>query len=193
MVRLRARDRSTAATAAALLDRELGAGLYTAEGLLRDAADPTAGVWVADGTTVAGATLSRLLVPADAAYYERFGPQATGIFGGTVGSFEALAVEPAARRRGLGSQLTAVSLDWMREQGCDTAIAVSWRSGRPGSSVGLFRRLGFREGPTVERFYHAESVRDGWVCPVCRGPCVCPATLFTLALAAWGGSRQVRR
>lgn len=192
-MRLRAGDHSTAARAAALLDRELGAGLYTAESLRNDAADPTAGVWVSDRTTVAGATLSRLLVPADAGYYERFGPEATGLFGATVGSFEALAVEPAARRRGLGSRLTAVSLDWMREQGCDAAITVSWRSGRPDSSVGLFRRLGFREGPTVERFYHAASVRDGWLCPVCRCPCVCPATLFTLVLAPAGGRRQIRR
>jgi hypothetical protein len=70
----------------------------------------------------------------------------------------------------------------MRERGCTSAVTLSWRSGREGSSAGLFRRLGMREGPTVERFYYDESVRDGWTCPVCGGPCTCAATLFTLAL-----------
>jgi hypothetical protein len=59
---------------------------------------------------------------------------------------------------------------------------VSWRSRRDGSSAGLFRRLGMTEGPTVERFYLEESLRDGWACPVCGCPCTCSATLFTLPL-----------
>jgi GNAT superfamily N-acetyltransferase len=179
---LAAGDRATAAAAAVLLNRELGDGLYRPEWLLEDAADPSAGVWVAGAPVPAGAAVARLLAPGDADYYSAFGPAALDVFAGVVGSFEAFAVEPASRRHGLGTRLATVSLDWMRERGCTSAVTLSWRSSREDSSAGLFRRLGMREGPTVERFYHDESLRNGWSCPVCRGPCSCSATLFTAAL-----------
>jgi hypothetical protein len=82
----------------------------------------------------------------------------------------------------VGGLLATACLDWMRSVGAEAVITVSWRSGREDSSARIFHRLGFREGRTVERFYLEESQRGGWTCPVCRGPCVCAATLFTLAL-----------
>ena len=180
IARLAPGESRRAAAIAALLHRELGEALYQPAGLLRDAADPTALVLVTDDGE--GAAVSRLLVPEDAGYYERFGPDATSLFAGTVGSFEALAVEPAQRRRGIGAALTEASVDWMRDQGCDAAVTIAWLSGRPGSSASLFRRLGFREGRSVERFYWEESRRDGWACPVCGGPCTCSATFFARVL-----------
>jgi GNAT superfamily N-acetyltransferase len=179
---LDAGDRATAAAATALLNRELGDGLYRPEWLLEDAADPSAGVWVAGAQVPAGAAVARLLASADAEYYRAFGPAALDLFAGRVGSFEAFAVEPDCRGHGLGTRLATAGLDWMRGRGCTSAVTLSWRSGRDGSSEGIFRLLGMREGPTVERFYHDESLRNGWTCPVCRGPCSCSATLFTLAL-----------
>jgi GNAT superfamily N-acetyltransferase len=179
---LEAGDRATADAAAALLNRELGDGLYRPEWLLEDAADPSAGVWVAGAPAPEGAAVARLLASTDAGYYRAFGPAALDLFAGAVGSFEAFVVAPDHRRRGLGTLLATVCLDWMRGRGCTAAVTLSWRSGREGSSAGLFRRLGMREGPTVERFYHDESLRNGWTCPVCGAPCTCSATLFTLAL-----------
>ncbi len=175
-------DRRAAVAAQRLADRELGDGIYSPDGLLRDAMDPTAGVWLAQPPLVAGMAVARLLVPEDAAYYERFGAEATGLFDGTVGSFEAVAVDPACRRRGVGGRLTSASLDWMRQQGCDVAVTISWLSGRPDSSLPLFRGLGFREGRTVERFYERESVEQRWSCPVCGRPCRCSAAFFWLPL-----------
>jgi len=174
-------DRAAADAAAALLSRELGDGLYRPDWLLEDAASSAAGVWVA-GSPPVGSAVARLLTPADSSYYWTFGPPALELFRDDVGSFEALAVDSAHRRHGLGSRLTAATLDWMRERGCDWAVTVSWRSGREGESAGMFRRLGMTEGPTVEKFYLEESLRDGWACPACGGPCTCSATLFTLAL-----------
>jgi ribosomal protein S18 acetylase RimI-like enzyme len=179
---LRPGDAAAAGAAAALLGRELGDGLYRPEWLLEDAASPSAGVWVAGGLPPVGAAVARVLGEADAGYYRPFGGEAVELFHGSVGSFEALAVDPGHRRRGVGSALTTASLDWMRLRGCHAAVTLSWRSTSRDGSAGLFRRLGMREGPTVERFYLEESVRDGWTCPVCGGPCTCSATLFTLAL-----------
>jgi GNAT superfamily N-acetyltransferase len=183
LTRLAPDDDENAGAAAALLSRELGEGMYSPTGLLRDAADPTAGVWLVGLRPLVGAAVARLLVAADAGYYARFGDEATGLFAGTVGSLEALAVEPSHRRQGLGARLSATATEWMWAAGCDAVVAIAWRSGAADSSAGLFRRLGFREGRTVPRFYYGESVRDGWTCPVCGGPCTCAATLFTLAAA----------
>jgi len=189
---LAAGDEAGAERVVRLLNRALGDRLYRTRGLLSDAADPTAGVWLASGASgagaadvtggTAGAAVARLLIPEDASYYERFGPDATALFASAVGSFEALAVDPAFRRRGIGEALTRASLAWMRRQGCDVAVTLSWLSGRPDSSPPLFRSLGFDEGRTVDRFYERESVEDDWSCPVCGQPCRCPATLFVLAL-----------
>jgi len=184
IVKLRPGDGIYAMAAEAILNRELGRGIYALGRLSRDAADPTAAVWIAReaGPRPVGAAVARLLIPEDAAYYERFGPDAVRLFTGTVGSYEAVAVEPGFRRRGTGRLLTEAGLEWMRRQGCDVAVTLAWLSGRSDSSPHLFRSLGFREWGTVTRFYYAESLRDGWECPVCRGPCRCPATLFTLGL-----------
>lgn len=167
---------------AALLNGQLGDGLYSAEWLLADAADPRAAVMVAEAAGVLGAAVSRLLFPADLGYYDRFGPEARRLQGGLAGSLEALAVDPAFRRRGAGALLTAASLSWMRAQGCNILVTLAWRSGRDDESLPLFRRLGFREGRTVDRFYFEESLRDGWSCSVCGPGCGCAATLFTFAL-----------
>ena len=184
IVKLRPGDGMYAMAAEALLNRELGRGIYALGRLERDAADPTAAVWIAReaGPQPVGAAVARLLIPKDAAYYERFGPEAVELFTGTVGSYEAVAVERRFRRRGTGRLLTEAGVQWMRRQGCDVAVTLAWLSGRRDSSPHLFRRLGFREWGTVERFYYEESLRDGWECPVCRGPCRCSATLFTLRL-----------
>ncbi len=182
VARLAPGDTNAAAAAAALLSRELGDGLYRPAWLLEDAASPGAGVWLARPDAPVGAAVARMLGPGDGAYYDAFGDAVAGLLRDAAGSFEALAVEPEHRGAGLGSLLARTSLDWMRERGCAVAVTLSWRPPAGSRSAGLFRRLGMREGPTVERFYLEESVRDGWTCPVCRGPCTCAATLFTLPL-----------
>jgi ribosomal protein S18 acetylase RimI-like enzyme len=177
-------DAQRAGQATSLLNRELGEGLYRVDYLLEDATNPAAAVLLVEGPRLLGAAVSRLLATADAGYYDRFGPEVRRLFAGRAGSLEALAVEPAFRRRGVGSALAGASLDWMRAQGCETALALAWESGREGASAPLFRRLGFRQGATVERFYLEESLREGWACPVCGVGCRCSATLYTLPLIA---------
>ena len=93
---LRAGDVPRAEQVAVLLNGQLGDGLYTAEGLLADAADPWAAVMVAEAPGFLGAAVSRLLRPADLGYYERFGAEGRRLLGSLAGSLEALAVEPVA-------------------------------------------------------------------------------------------------
>jgi GNAT superfamily N-acetyltransferase len=179
---LRAGNARLAEPVAVLLNRELGEGLYGAGTLLIDAADPTAAVVVAEAPGLIGAAVSRVLRPADLGYYGRFGAEGLLLSTGLPGSLEALAVEPAFRRRGAGRLLAEACISWTRAQGCNLLVTLAWRSGREDASLPLFRRLGFREGPTVDRFYLEESLRDGWSCPVCGPGCRCAATLFTFPL-----------
>jgi ribosomal protein S18 acetylase RimI-like enzyme len=181
---LGAGDARRAGQAVSLLNRELGEGLYLVDYLLDDAANPGAAVLLAEQPQLLGAAVSRLLAAADAAYYDRFGAELRRLFAHRVGSLEALAVEPAFRRRSTGSLLARASLEWMVAKGCETAVTLAWESGKESASAPLFRRLAFREGPTVERFYLEESLREGWACPVCGVGCRCSATLYTLPLIA---------
>lgn len=159
-----------------LFNRELGDPTYTLEGLERDLEDPEVRILVEPG---AGAALSRLLIPEDYAYYERFGELARRAFAAdTAGSLEALAVDPDARRAGLGTALVEAAQGWFSEAGASSVLVVGWDSGRPDSSLPLLRRLGYEESPRVERFYEEESRRGGWTCPVDGFPCRCAAILF---------------
>ena len=170
----------------ALLNTNLGEGLYSTASLERDLADPTARVLSAhrEGKLLGGA-VTRLLGPADVDYYERFGEPARALFvSGPIGSVEALAVSPAARRAGVGRKLLLDSLEWCREQGCRDVVAISWISGSTGSSAPLFAAAGFTMGETIEDFYLDDSLREGWGCPVCGAGCHCAGELVYLRLRA---------
>jgi GNAT superfamily N-acetyltransferase len=166
-------------TRAKLLNAALGEGLYSVAKLLRDIADPTAHVLAVNGPDgLVGGAVSRLLVAEDADYYAAFGPVVQEAFTtAPVRSFEGLAVIPAARRQGIGSQLLGASIRWMAAHGARSVVLLSWIS-RQASSAGLVVRAGFRAGPTIEEFYLEESTRDGWTCPVCGSPCHCAAQFY---------------
>jgi GNAT superfamily N-acetyltransferase len=164
----------------ALFNRELGDPIYTIDSLRGVLDDPTATLRVVrrEGS-IAGAALGRLLVPGDLDYYRRFGELAARAFdSGTVGSLEALAVKPEARRRGLGRALVSAVEAWLFEAGSAWVVVVGWDSGRPDSSLPLLRAMGHGESGRVDRFYEDESREVGWACPVCGVPCVCGAVLF---------------
>jgi len=172
--------------ALALMDAELGAGLYGESDVRAAADDPRALVLVArEQDRVVAIAVGRLQAPADAGYYTAFGEPARALFArGRVGSLEALAVAPGARRRGLGADLIRRRVEWFRSQGCSGTVAVAWMPvDHPrGYSAPLFRELGFSEGPLVPDFYREESARDGWNCPSDGNPCRCGAILFWLHL-----------
>jgi GNAT superfamily N-acetyltransferase len=163
-----------------LLNQELGDGLYSVDRVLRDTADKRARVrHVAHGDVVVAGSVSRLMERSDLDYYARFGPGVAPLFRRPpIGSLEAVAVAPKARRAGIGSRLVEDALTWFRREDCRVAVAVSWISGRTGASARLFAGAGFSPGPRVEGFYLEESLRGGWSCPVCAGPCHCPAQFF---------------
>ncbi|HEV1996835.1 MAG TPA: GNAT family N-acetyltransferase [Candidatus Dormibacteraeota bacterium] len=158
-----------------VLNMNLGEGIFAAPNLQRDLQDASVLVTGADADgKVVGGAVARLLVPADVDYYRRFGAAASEAFrDGPIGSVEALAVVPFARRSGTGRRLLLESLEWCRERGCRHVVAVSWISGGGGTSAGLFAAAGFTMGETIAEFYLNESLRDGWLCPACGAGCRC--------------------
>jgi GNAT superfamily N-acetyltransferase len=173
-----------AAALAVLLSDALGEGMYSTERIVQDVTFDGAHVLVADRDgTLAGGSVSRLLTAIDAGYYRRFGPGIEAVFQRQpIGSFEAVAVLPDARRQGIGNRLLENSLAWFRDESCVAAVAVSWISVRSGSSAGIFQRAGFTGGRVIADFYLQDSLREGWACPVCGGPCHCAAQSFHMAL-----------
>jgi GNAT superfamily N-acetyltransferase len=164
-----------------LLNRLLGAGLYSPDRIADAARDDGESLLLAalDGSAVVGAGLCRLLYPDDADYYHAFGAPALELFGRhQVGSLEALAVEPTRQRQGIGKRLTQAQLDWLAHHGRDVAVAVSWISGGVSASGPLYERLGFSGSAPVADFYLEESVAEGWTCPYCLGPCHCAGALY---------------
>lgn len=168
----------------ALLNANLGDSLYNPATLQRDLRAPTARVLGAyEEQRLIGGAVSRLLRPIDVDYYERFGNTARALFvTGPIGSIEALAVSPGARRAGVGRRLLLDSLTWCREQGCKDAVAISWLSGVSGTSAPLFAAAGFTMGDAIPEFYLEDSLREGWSCPVCGGGCRCAGQLVYLSL-----------
>lgn len=164
-----------------LLNRELGEEIYPGSSLLSTSEGGEGSALFAalssPGGELLGAGVVRILQAGDETYYERFGSIAQRYAVPGAASLEAMAVEPGARRRGVGRALVEARLAFAGAVGSGSAVAVSWLSGRD-SSLGVFRGLGFEESEAVGEFYREESIRDGWICPVCQGPCGCSA-VFT--------------
>ena len=169
--------------AVSLLDRSLGEGVYTADGLVRmDAYERAEGLAAWEGDDLVGVGVTQALVPEDNDYYDTFGrPAHDRLDGKILGSLEGLAVAESHRRRGIASALTKRSLEWSRGMGCDLAVAIAWL-GSPSPSWQLFEQLGFEALGESATVYTDDSTENGWSCPVCGNPCRCHGRLYVKPL-----------
>ena len=161
-------------------------GLYSHAGLIElDGYERGLGLAGFEEGQLVAASVSQLLAPEDLAYYDVFGVGARRRLNGhAVLSFEALAVEPAHRRRGLGSELTLASRDWGARRGADLVVTISWLGERSGHSWPMFEALGFEAVADSSEVYTADSLQNGWLCPICGNPCRCSGRLYVRPLAS---------
>lgn len=92
-----------------------------------------------------------------------------------------LAVDPAARRCGLATQLVLVAEEAGRGDGAGAAVALAWLPAAPGwsTSESVFRRRGFSDLGVIADFYRELSLAAGSRCPACGPPpCRCAVRLF---------------
>ncbi len=169
--------------AVALLDRSLGEGVYTADGLVRmDAYERAEGVGAWRGDELLGVCITQALVPDDNDYYDTFGQKAHDLLEGkVVGSLEGIAVTDGHRGQGLGTALTERSLEWSRSLDCDMSVAIAWL-GSPAPAWPIFERLGFDTLGESTTVYTDDSTENGWSCPVCGNPCHCTGRLYVKSL-----------
>jgi GNAT superfamily N-acetyltransferase len=170
-----------------LLCSGLGQGAYTENGLQALAQNPRAlllgAMLTVNPGPLVGAAVVEQLYCDELSYYTRFGAGALALLGRhTVGSLAGIAVQPSLRGQGIGQGLMAGVIGWLRQEGCDLLITISWVSRGPNPSRPLFEKLGFTYVAEVPDVYLQDSLEHGLVCAYCDGPCHCSGILYMLDL-----------
>jgi ribosomal protein S18 acetylase RimI-like enzyme len=107
--------------------------------------------------------------------------------GGRVLHVRAVAVAPAARRRGLGRRLLTHVEAAATAQGVTAAYLFAWLpAGRPEPpAVHLYAVAGYEAGRELPDFYAAGSLASGAECPFCGAPpCRCAARPYAKRLGS---------
>jgi GNAT superfamily N-acetyltransferase len=167
----------------ALVERTQGKGIFEPDYFGRCASgegDRLLLIALLEGKLVGIAT-ARVLPENDFDYYVPFGKEAVErLFQQhRVGSMETASVTESLQGQGIGQELTRHRIRWLSEAGCTAVIGVSWESGLANTSDRVFTKLGFERLSQVRGFYAHDSVRRGFICPVCGSPpCRCSASLY---------------
>jgi GNAT superfamily N-acetyltransferase len=167
----------------ALVDRTQGKGMFESDYFRRCASGEGGRLLLIaflEGK-LAGVATARVLHENDFGYYVPFGKKAVEqIFEQhRVGSLETASVTESLQGRGIGRELSRQRIRWLSGAGCTAVIGVSWESGLANTSDRAFSKLGFERLSQVKGFYVDDSIRRGFVCPVCGSPpCRCSASLY---------------
>lgn len=102
-----------------------------------------------------------------------------------VGELKSIVVAPTARGMGLGTDMLAASIDFLKASGCRYVVSASWVSADPQqSSLRMLERAGFAQVATIPAFWADDQDAAGYLCPECGAQCVCAATILVLDLDA---------
>ncbi|MEU6562627.1 GNAT family N-acetyltransferase [Nocardia nova] len=94
-----------------------------------------------------------------------------------VGWFRSVVVNPAVRGQGIGDRCVKAGLEFLDEQLCRTAYAVSWVSGTDQQSEGLLTRNRFTALGVIPNYW-SDMVDYRGSCAVCGAPCRCSAIIM---------------
>lgn len=183
--RLSAVDKPFFAEALELLNRTQGRDMFAPTYLDEHTAKPSSLVLATfRDEKIVGVGVAELISNYD--YYLPFDPHINAdLKDRVVGSFSTLCVHEDLQGQGLGYQMSLKRLEWLRSQGCEVVLGVSWVSGLAHTSDRLFDRMGFRAVRRVEQFFHQSSLERAFICPACGGPpCTCAAILYRQELFA---------
>lgn len=184
---------AVAIEAAALLNASLGEGFVVASDLTRLTGD--GGLLVrARGKRgkLQGVATARILTPAlSDVLQDKLRPAGSdaSLTGHRIGELKSSAVAPAARCRGIGTQMLRARLAFLQGHGCRFAVVASWFSADAGhSSLGMLERAGFMQLATIPGYWADEQSAAGYACPDCGGRCRCTAIIMVLDL--WNSTRR---
>jgi ribosomal protein S18 acetylase RimI-like enzyme len=100
----------------------------------------------------------------------------------TIGLVSSVAVASHSRGRGLATQLTRNSMDWLRDNGATVALSFGWKSDEGCHIAGVLTSCGFESRAEVAGFWTEDSATEGYSCPQCGDVCHCSAVIFTRSL-----------
>ncbi len=91
-------------------------------------------------------------------------------------SLKTIVVDPAIRRRGIGSALARAALLRHPEA---RWISPAWIDGDRIPADRLLRSLGFLPRERIPDYWLEDSLKRGYACPTCGNPCHCAAMIYT--------------
>jgi len=94
------------------------------------------------------------------------------------GLLHALAIEPAAQGRGLGSALCLAARECLASAGARLILALAWTDDTGCHAAGALSRAGFERAGQAERAWYEDSLERGLPCPSCGLPCTCAADIY---------------
>jgi GNAT superfamily N-acetyltransferase len=116
----------------------------------------------------------------DLEYYRPFSEDVyQKIMHSSTGSLSMMGLLPEFQGRGFGQILARQRLEWLRSQGCNVFVGISWVSGLAHTSNRVFEKMGFKAINQIDNFFAESSVEMNLICPVCgEPPCNCPGILY---------------
>jgi ribosomal protein S18 acetylase RimI-like enzyme len=102
---------------------------------------------------------------------------------GRTGLIKSIAVTPESRGSGVATALIQRGLADLAAHGGERCYSLAWERARDGCLLcGALTAAGFVKITRLERFWHQDSVAQGYVCPACGQPCVCAAWVMVRSI-----------
>ncbi len=90
-----------------------------------------------------------------------------------------LAVEPAFRKRGIGTKLFSECLGSLDDIDSGVTILTAWKSRKGIHITSIARKFGFRRIFEIPGYWKEDSIKRGYKCPSCGyPPCICSAVIY---------------
>jgi len=97
---------------------------------------------------------------------------------GCLGVIQTIAVSPKYQGRGVASKLVKETMRQLSQKGALGFVSIAWRNLDKINIKNVLERSGFNEFDQVEKFWHKESLKEGYECPSCGNPCECSAIMY---------------
>lgn len=97
---------------------------------------------------------------------------------GSLGVIQTVGVARDCQRQGLGTRLVSETTNALLGLEASAIIVIAWKARGVVALDAVLARNRYAPLLSLPRFWHQESLRMGYQCPVCGHPCRCDAVLY---------------